>query len=65
MVLTTNLGGLSTEDGPLGNGTEAKVQFELYANGAGIRLVNIGVINHVPFESTNTVTEDDKLFMVG
>jgi hypothetical protein len=54
-----------SEDGPLGNGTEAKVQFELYANGAGIRLVNIGVISHVPFESTNTVTEDDKLFMVG
>mgnify|MGYP003658165553 CR=1 FL=1 len=53
------------KDGTLGNGTEAKVQFELYANGAGIRLVNIGVTSHVAWENTNTVSEDDKLFMVG
>jgi len=32
------------DDGPLGNGTRARVQFETYSNGAGVRLLNIGVL---------------------
>lgn len=31
------------DDGPLGNGTRAMVQFETYSQGAGVRLKNIGV----------------------
>jgi|TARA_B110000977_G_C10899887_1_gene424818 hypothetical protein len=53
-----------SEDGPLGNGTKAKVQFEVYANGAGVRLLNVGVTDHVPYESNNAVSEDDELFIV-
>ena len=53
-----------SEDGPLGNGTEAKVQFDTYSNGSGVRLLNIGVTNHVPY-SEGGPTEDDQLFMVG
>jgi|TARA_R110001583_G_scaffold92151_2_gene234477 hypothetical protein len=52
------------EDGALGNGTVAKVQFETYANGAGVRLMNIGVLNHVAYETSSGPSEDDKLFMV-
>ena len=52
------------EDGALGNGTVAKVQFETYSNGAGVRLMNIGVVNHVKYESSSVMSEDDKLFMV-
>jgi hypothetical protein len=52
------------DDGPLGNGTKAKVQFEVYAKGAGVRLLNIGVTEHVSYESNNEVTEDDELFII-
>ena len=52
------------EDGPLGNGTKAKVQFETYSNGAGVRLLNVGITEHVPYTSGEP-TEDDKMFMVG
>lgn len=51
-------------DGALGNGTKAKVQFEVYANGAGVRLMNVGVTEHVAYEAGSGTTEDDELFMV-
>lgn len=37
------------DDGPLGNGTKARVQFEVYTNGLGVRLLNIGVTELVEF----------------
>ena len=49
-------------DGPIGNGTKAKVKFEVYANGAGIRLVGVGVTDHVPYETNSVMSEDDELF---
>jgi hypothetical protein len=53
------------EDGPLGNGTKALVQFETYSNGAGIRIVNIGVTEHVPYEQNdNPNSEYNELFKV-
>ena len=52
------------EDGELGNGTRAKVQFETYSNGAGLRLLAVGVTDHVAYEGGGS-TEDDELFMVG
>ena len=53
------------EDGPLGNGTKALVQFETYSNGAGIRVVNIGVTEHVPYEQNdNPNSEYNELFKV-
>ena len=52
------------KDGALGNGTKAKVQFEVYANGAGVRLLNVGVTDHVPYEDNNVITEDDELFII-
>jgi len=53
-----------SEDGALGNGTKAKVQFEIYAQGAGVRLLNVGITDHVPYEENNAITEDDELFIV-
>ena len=53
------------EDGELGNGTRAKVQFETYSNGAGVRLLAVGVTDHVAYEGGGVSTEDDELFMVG
>lgn len=50
------------EDGALGNGTKAKVQFEVYSRGAGVRLVNIGVTEHVPYETNYEPNPDDELF---
>lgn len=50
------------DDGALGNGTKAKVQFETYSDGNGIRLINIGVTEHVPYESN--YADDDELFKV-
>lgn len=50
------------EDGRLGNGTRAMVQFEVYSRGAGVRLVNVGILEHVPYEMTTN--EDDELFKV-
>lgn len=52
------------EDGSLGNGTKAKVQFETYANGAGVRLIAIGVTDHIAWEDNSAPSEDDKLFMM-
>lgn len=53
------------EDGPLGNGTKALVQFETYSNGAGIRIVNIGVTDHIPYEQNdNPNSEYNELFKV-
>jgi len=51
-----------SDDGELGNGTVAKVQFEVYRNGAGLRLLAIAVQEHVPFESGSS--EDDEYFTV-
>lgn len=53
-----------SDDGSLGNGTKAKVQFETYANGAGVRLLNVGVTEHVAYESNSETSEDDELFIV-
>tara|TARA_R110001632_G_scaffold144025_1_gene260213 strand:+ start:1303 stop:1863 length:561 start_codon:yes stop_codon:yes gene_type:complete len=52
------------EDGLLGNGTKAKVQFELFRDGVGVRLLNVGVTEHVAYEDNNVLTEDDELFIV-
>jgi hypothetical protein len=51
------------EDGELGNGTRAKVQFETYSKGAGVRLIAIAVTDHVAWEETSSA--DDEIFMVG
>ena len=53
------------DDGTLGNGTKAKVQFETYSNGAGVRLIAIGVTDHVAWEDNSSTSADDELFMVG
>ena len=53
------------EDGTLGNGTKAKVQYESYSNGSGVRLIAIGVTDHVAWEDSSAPSEDDQLFMVG
>ena len=53
-----------SEDGTLGNGTKAKVQFETYSDGAGLRLIAIGVTDHVAWEDNSGPSEDDELFMV-
>jgi hypothetical protein len=53
------------EDGTLGNGTKSKVQFETYSNGAGVRLIALGVTDHVAWEDNSTPSEDDQMFMVG
>jgi hypothetical protein len=53
------------DDGTLGNGTKAKVQFETYSNGAGLRLIALGVTDHVAWEDNSALSEDDELFMVG
>ena len=50
------------DDGPLGNGTRAKVQFETYSKGAGVRLINLGVTDHIPYEDTYVSNPDDELF---
>lgn len=51
------------EDGPLGNGTEAKVMFDLYKEST-IRLEAIGVTKHVPYEQNSNVNPDLELFKV-
>ena len=51
------------EDGPLGNGTKAMVQFEVYSRGAGVRLVNVGITEHVEYEE-RVGNNDDDLFKV-
>ena len=53
------------EDGPLGNGTEAKVLFDLY-NGRTLRLEAISVTKHVPYEEmTGSSVEGAEYFNVG
>ena len=42
------------EDGLIGNGTKAMVQFEMYADGSGLRPVNIGITDHVSYEGNNS-----------
>lgn len=49
-------------DGDLGHGTRAKIQFETYKNGVGLRLLNIGVTDHVEREDVSS--EDDDLFVI-
>ena len=51
------------EDGAIGNGSTAMVQFEVYSRGAGVRLVNVGITEHVPYEPTSN-NADDELFKV-
>lgn len=46
------------DDGLIGNGTRAMVQFETYSNGAGVRLKNVGILELVEYEIT-TNPEDD------
>jgi hypothetical protein len=46
------------DDGLIGNGTRAMVQFETYSNGAGVRLKNVGILELVEYEIT-TSDEDD------
>ena len=41
------------------------VQFETYSKGAGLRLIAVGVTDHVAYEGGGVSTEDDELFMVG
>ena len=50
------------DHGELGNGTKAKVQFETYADGNGLRLNGIAVTELV--ERTNEPSEDDLIFQV-
>lgn len=53
------------EDGLIGNGTRAMVQFEMYADGSGLRLKNVGITDHVPYESSNGYNaEADEMFKV-
>jgi hypothetical protein len=48
------------DHGELGNGTKAKVQFETYADGNGLRLNGIAVTELV--ERTNEPSDDDMIF---
>ena len=50
------------EDGELGNGTKAMVQFETYLNGSGVRLLAVAVTEHVPFEEN--FSAEDEMFTV-
>ena len=51
------------EDGFIGNGTRAMVQFEMYADGSGLRLKNVGITEHVPYEATRS-NQDNEMFKV-
>ena len=50
------------ENGVLGNGTRAMVQFETYSQGAGVRLKNVGVLELVEYEISES--SDDDMFKV-
>ena len=53
------------EDGLVGNGSRAMVQFEMYADGAGLRLVNVGILGHVTYEGKSTYDfAADEMFKV-
>lgn len=41
------------EDGLIGNGSKAIVQFQTYAQGAGVRLMNIAVTDQVKYEGAS------------
>lgn len=41
------------EDGLIGNGSKAIVQFQTYSNGAGVRLMNIAVTEQVKYEGAS------------
>lgn len=41
------------EDGLIGNGSKAIVQFQTYANGAGVRVMGIAVTDHVTYEGNS------------
>lgn len=45
------------DDGPIGNGTKARVQFETYANGAGVRLLNVGITELAEYETSTPVEQ--------
>ena len=45
-----------TEDGPLGNGTKARVIFDVYSQGSGVRINAIGVTDHVAYEQNEAPT---------
>jgi hypothetical protein len=51
------------DDGELGHGTAAKVQFETYSSGSGLRLLAVAITDHVVYEGA-TVTEDDELYLL-
>ncbi len=59
MVWRTSVGGLFEEDGAIGNGSAAIVQFETYSNGAGLRLCAVGVTDHVAYEASSGGAGDD------
>jgi hypothetical protein len=40
------------------------VQFDVYSDGSGIRLVNVGVLEHVPYQSNNQNDVNNNLFKV-
>lgn len=45
------------QDGLLGNGTEAIVRFDMYSDGAGLRLEALAITKLVPYESGDNVQE--------
>tara|TARA_R100000951_G_scaffold48429_1_gene41127 strand:+ start:204 stop:758 length:555 start_codon:yes stop_codon:yes gene_type:complete len=47
------------KDGLLGNGTKAKVKFELYADGAGIRLSDLVITDQVVYEDEVALVDED------
>lgn len=50
------------EQGRLGKGTRAMVQFEDFRGGSGIRLIAIAVLEHVPWEENSSA--EDPMFTV-
>ena len=46
------------EDGSVGNGSLAKVNFEVHSEGAGVRLKNIGILELVEYEMTESSSPD-------
>jgi hypothetical protein len=48
------------EDGAIGNGSKAVVQFETYSSGAGVRLLAVGITDHVAYEVS--VGAGDEIF---
>ena len=44
------------DDGPLGDGTKARVIFDVYSKGMGVRLNAVGVTDHVPYDPPETIS---------